>query len=161
VPGGELPLEWVLPNGVSLLPSLPPLVVRDEEWPDPAGRPSPRPTDDDEPLRPMTPSSDLPPVAPWAGRLVQACVEALSGHRPVAQLLRWTSLDVFTQLQELALPPGAGARPSYVRSVHVSRPSDGVAEVAAVVSDGRRSRAYALRLEGRDGRWRCTDLVLG
>jgi hypothetical protein len=36
--------------------------------------------------------------------------------------------------------------------------SDGVAEVSVVIDDGRRARALAMRLEGSDGRWRCTEL---
>jgi hypothetical protein len=42
----------------------------------------------------------------------------------------------------------------------VDEPADGVAEVCAVVSHGERFRAIALRLEGIDGRWRCTVLQL-
>jgi hypothetical protein len=45
--------------------------------------------------------------------------------------------------------------------VHVSEPADGVAEACAVVDTGPRRRAIALRLEGLDGRWRCTQLQFG
>ena len=48
-----------------------------------------------------------------------------------------------------------------VRSVHVSEPVDGVAEVCAIVQQGPRCRAIALRLEGIDGRWQCTALHIG
>jgi len=48
-----------------------------------------------------------------------------------------------------------------VRSLHVSAPADGVAEVAALVRRDARSTALALRLEGLDGRWQCTALELG
>jgi hypothetical protein len=48
-----------------------------------------------------------------------------------------------------------------VRSVRVSEPHDGVAEVCAVVQQGPRCRAIALRLEGIDGRWQCTALQIG
>ena len=65
-----------------------------------------------------------------------------------------------------ALIVGPGAVPGemsrgVVRSVHVSLPADGVAEVAALVRRGARSTAVALRLEGLDGRWQCTALELG
>jgi len=48
-----------------------------------------------------------------------------------------------------------------VRSLHVSEPADGVAEVAASVRRGPRCTALALRLEGLDGRWQCTALEVG
>jgi len=34
-------------------------------------------------------------------------------------------------------------------------------EVSAVVLDGPRARAVAARLDGEDGRWRLTALVIG
>jgi hypothetical protein len=48
-----------------------------------------------------------------------------------------------------------------VKSVRVCEPVDGVAEVAAVISQGGRCRAVAARLEGVDGRWRCVHLQIG
>jgi hypothetical protein len=48
-----------------------------------------------------------------------------------------------------------------VSSVHVSRPSGGVAEACAVVDTGERRRAVAIRLEIRAGAWLCTDLQVG
>jgi hypothetical protein len=47
-----------------------------------------------------------------------------------------------------------------VSSTHVFEPADGVVEATAVVVGGPRARAVALRLEGWDGRWRCTRLAL-
>jgi hypothetical protein len=38
-----------------------------------------------------------------------------------------------------------------------TEPSDGVAEVAAVVTGPRRPVVLALRLEGLDGRWLCVS----
>jgi hypothetical protein len=38
---------------------------------------------------------------------------------------------------------------------------DGVAEVSAVARRGGRAHAVAARLEGIDGRWRCTALQIG
>jgi hypothetical protein len=46
-----------------------------------------------------------------------------------------------------------------VRSVHVQERPDGVAEVSATVRRGGRYAAVALRLEGVDGQWRCTELA--
>ena len=47
-----------------------------------------------------------------------------------------------------------------VSSVHVSEPADGVVEASAVAVGGPRARAVAVRLEGWDGRWRCTRLAV-
>ena len=88
----------------------------------------------------------------------------VAGLRPPSQLLRWTSEEVHAALQRrhaLAQRSGGHPRRSRVRSVHVSRPVEGVAEVAAVVADGARCRAVAFRMEGRDERWQVTALDLG
>jgi hypothetical protein len=45
--------------------------------------------------------------------------------------------------------------------VHVSEPVDGVAEISAVARRDGRAHAVAARLEGIDGRWRCTALQIG
>jgi hypothetical protein len=104
---------------------------------------------------------------PWAGRLVQAVVEVLAGDRPAAQLARWTTAGVYYDLQRTATRAARersvfAHRPTadVVRSLHVSEPADGVAEVCALVDGGRRVRALALRIEDLDGRWQCTKLRL-
>jgi hypothetical protein len=48
-----------------------------------------------------------------------------------------------------------------VRSVHLSEPSDGVAEISAHLWIDGRGTAVALRAEGRDGRWVCTAIDIG
>ena len=127
--------------------------------------PPPDDDPDDDAPRP-TSTADLPPIAPWAHRLVIGVLEALAGSRPLGQLERLTTDGVYTQLQRAVAvrarnrkPCAAGSRS--VRSVRVSEPRDGVAEVSAVVRAGERCRAVALRVEGLDGRWRCTALHLG
>jgi len=92
---------------------------------------------------------------------VQATLEVLAGRRPVQQLMTVTSETVYAALLArvgAARVPGRqriGTLPQ-LRSVHVGEPADGVAEVTAVVRQGDRHRAVAVRLEGYDGRWRCT-----
>jgi hypothetical protein len=111
-----------------------------------------------------TATDDLPDPTAWARRMVQAVVEVLSGVRPVAQLVRWTSLEVYAGLQRRCAPAASAPRPgrrAVVRTVRVCLPVDGVAEASAVVVDHGRVRAVALRLEGLDGRWRMTALELG
>jgi hypothetical protein len=119
--------------------------------------------------RQPTARADLPHPKPWCGRFVQALVEVLSGDRPAAQLTRWMTDDVFTdvvsRVSALGLSTTAAVRTglgrAVVRSVHLYEPRDGIAELAVHVKHGGRSRAVALRLEGLDGRWQCTALQLG
>lgn len=118
-----------------------------------------------------TASTLLPAPTPWAGRLVQAMIEVVSGVRPVSQLVRWTTAAIYEELGARVARPvaaGAGGRTTdatrlaeVVRSIRVSEPRDGVAEVCAIVQQGPRCRAIALRLEGIDGRWQCTALQIG
>jgi hypothetical protein len=91
--------------------------------------------------------------------------EVLAGARPAGQLSEVATLDV---LRLLARGAGRlGARSSglpqrpIVKSVRVSEPCDGIIEACAVINTGDRIRALALRLEGIDGRWRCTAMRLG
>jgi Family of unknown function (DUF6459) len=100
----------------------------------------------------------------FALRFTQAALEVAAGLRPPAQLQAWTSDEVHATLQHrhaAALRQGPRPRRSRVRSVHVSTPAEGVAEVAAVVADAARCHAVAFRMEGRDERWRVTALHLG
>lgn len=129
----------------------------------------PKPRTEDSFFAPQpTPRVALPDPYSWTGRFVQAVVEVLAGERPVTQLLRWTNEGVYADVTRRAralgrLAPGArrGRGRALVRSVHLCEPRDGVVEAAVHVKEGGRSRAIALRLEGLDGRWRCTALVLG
>ena len=105
----------------------------------------------------------------WSWRYAQAAVEIAGGDRPVAQLLRWTSGEVYDDLarraQLVARAVGRGAghgrvqaiRPQ-VLGVHTCFVSGSVAEVSAHVRYGRRSRALAMRFELRGDRWQCTAL---
>jgi uncharacterized protein DUF6459 len=156
---GTLALAFVLPNGVAATPAAPPglrLVATppDADADADAVDFGPQPTG----------SFALPEARGWAGRFAQAVVEVLAGDRPLAQLIRWTTTTVYDDVAALIVGPGSAPADSargVVRSVHVSEPADGIAEVAALVRRGGRSTAVALRLEGLDGRWQCTALELG
>jgi hypothetical protein len=107
--------------------------------------------------------ADLPEPLGWSRRLVQVVVEVMAGQRAATQLLRWTTPAVYDLVRAYTLPrPRPGQRPvrgrPHVVSVRVCEPADGVAEVSAVVRGRYRTQALALRLEGRDGRWRVTAL---
>jgi hypothetical protein len=152
---GTLALAFVLPSGLPAMPELPPdleLIASDTGAPDEFG---PRPTR----------RAALPAPRTWAGRVVQAIVEVLAGMRPATQLVRWTTEEVYEQISSRVLPARGcdveGPPRGVVRSLHVSEPADGVAEVCALVRRGARSTAVALRLEGMDGRWQCTAIELG
>ena len=151
---GVLALAFVLPSGVPAEPEVPrlQLVRPDDATADPVF------------AEQATPRAALPTPHPWAGRFVQALVEVLAGARPPAQLVRWTSEEVYGEVQQqLRRSRHRTSRPGMracVRSLHVSEPADGVAEVCALVQRGTRATAVAVRLEGLDGRWKCTALAL-
>jgi hypothetical protein len=108
-------------------------------------------------------------VEEWAQRFVQAAVEIVGGDRPVSQLLRWTSRDVYADLHRRAhLVARAGGHQPGLRRVQPVRPRvvsvhtcfvrpDAV-EASAHVTYGARSRALAARFERRDQRWICVAL---
>ena len=92
------------------------------------------------------------------------------------QLTAWVDEEVYAAVAAAA-PDLSGAGPTLVRrppaarirledrpivrSVHVTEPAAGVAEVVARVQTGARSKAIALRLEQWRGRWRCNALTVG
>jgi hypothetical protein len=92
-----------------------------------------------------------------ASRLLRAILEVLGRQRPLPQLLPWTSDAVYEELTAWLYRTASRRTPlAALRSVRVSEPGDGVAEVTAVIVQAERARAVALRLEGIDGRWCCT-----
>lgn len=110
-----------------------------------------------------TPTAELPAAEDFARTLVQALLEVLAGVRPISQLRRDTTPELYLRLRTLVRcrPWTSGPRPDRraVRSVHVQQRPEGVAEACATVRRGVRLAALALRMEGVDGRWQCTDLV--
>jgi len=117
-------------------------------------------------------SEEQLPAAPLDHRalarmLALASVESLVGRRPVAQLARWLTPGVFDALSARAtvsarvLGPRAGARGVTVRQVTTCRVDERVVEASAVVDDGLRVRALALRLEAHRRSWRVTALEIG
>jgi hypothetical protein len=130
------------------------------------------------PIEPAVPELQLVPeeetalqreVRMWAARFAQATVEVIGGDRPLAQLLRWTDVLVYQELDRrvriLARTAPAQQRRrtvrAQVRSVHVFQPRPTIAEVSVHVRHGHRSRAIAARLERHRDRWTCVALQLG
>jgi hypothetical protein len=100
-----------------------------------------------------------PAPRPAAAIVVRAIVEALSGARPASQLVGWTTPQLQADLERIVARPAVRRRSS-VRSVRVTEPRPGVAEVCAVIDRGGRMAALALRMESTDGRWRVTTLQM-
>lgn len=113
-------------------------------------------------------TGDEPDLNGFATRFAQAVVEVIGGDRGVYQLMRWTTDEVYDDLQrrssKLRRRPAEnqGRRlRAQVRSVHLSSPQPDVAEISIHVRHGQRSRAIAARIELIEGRWRCSALEFG
>jgi hypothetical protein len=107
--------------------------------------------------------AELPDPQAVGRRLVTLTLEAFAGRRPVGQLRSLVSPALFGALVERRRPGWCteGTAPLLISSVRVCEPVDGVAEVSAVARRGGRAHAVAARMEGIDGRWRCTALQIG
>ncbi|WP_462187740.1 Rv3235 family protein [Frankia sp. CcWB2] len=101
-----------------------------------------------------------PPSRETAVVIVRAIVETLGGVRPASHLAGWTTPRLQNDLERIVAQT-TDRRRSQVRSVRVSEPRPGVAEVSAVISRGARVAALALRMESSGGRWRVTTLQVG
>jgi uncharacterized protein DUF6459 len=104
----------------------------------------------------------------WAARFLQAVVEVVASERPVTQLARWTDPQVFAEIasrRQRVAAHRVGTRTrsgrQVVATVRISRPHQAVAEVAARVTTGGRSRAIAARLDYERERWLCTAIQFG
>jgi hypothetical protein len=137
--------------------------------PRPAHRPGPRPRPaataaPDADFGPIWSSrADLPPAREAGRRVLTTVLEALAGRRPMSQLQPLTAPGVQTALTAGRRPAWCttGTAPVVLGTVHVCEPVDGIAEVSAVAYRSGRAHAVAARLEGIDGRWRCTRIQIG
>ena len=117
----------------------------------------------------------------WPRQFAVLLAEALTGERPVRQVLPWLSQRGSVHLHRL-LPLFCGSRGARVQRVMTTQPSPDVVEMTLIVAVGPRVRALAVRLtlvapERRPGwreqklpvraepravtsaRWLCTDIV--
>lgn len=109
----------------------------------------------------------------WSRRYLQAAVEISVGDRPVSQVLRWTSAQVYEDLARRAqlVTRAAGTAPSRGRGRQVVRPAvvggrstfvrHDALEACVHVRYGQRSRAVAARFELVRDRWQCVALEFG
>jgi hypothetical protein len=104
-----------------------------------------------------------------ATRIGAAVVEIVGGDRPVSQVLRWTTPEVYQDLARrahlVAAAAGRSAGSGGIQSVrphlvgaHTSFVSETCAEVSLHVRYGRRSRAVAARFELIRDRWQVSAL---
>ncbi|MFD1825527.1 MULTISPECIES: Rv3235 family protein [Mumia] len=128
-------------------------------------------------VRPSLPSRPhltlVPPQAPVpdqrAAKFVRALLEVSSGTRPLQQLARVLTPEVYEEMQHrVAVLARARTREprqapvSRLASIRVSHPREGVAELSARIAQGTQSRALAARLvhdiDRRDPTWVCSAL---
>jgi hypothetical protein len=161
VPSPQPPLADASEPVRLLLPGVP--------VPRPLHRPGPRP----RPERPLDPDGDFGPA--WSTRadlpspadvgrsVVLLALEVMGGRRPLTQLRTLTTPGLFAALASGRRPRWCAdsTAPLVLGRVHVCEPVDGVAEISVVARRAGRAHAVAARLEGLDGRWRCTALQIG
>ncbi|MBM9460712.1 hypothetical protein JK386_12430 [Nocardioides sp. zg-536] len=157
--GVRLPVPVTATQGTLALALLP------RQAPPPSPPPGPRPGSNVVPIDRRLRQS----IQEWTHRFVQAAVEIVGGDRPAAQLLRWTSEDVYADLRLRAqlVARAGGHQPGLARvqavrprvmSVHACFVTDVVVECGVHVRHGERSRAVAARFERTGQRWVCTAL---
>jgi hypothetical protein len=144
-----------------------PLVHRGIAPPRPPHRPGPRPRDRHQRGADFGPTwssrTDLPDPALAGRRVLLLALEGLAGLRSLAQVQPLTAPGLYARLTGGRRPAwcASGTAPVLLGPVHLCEPVDGVAEISAVARRSGRAHAVAARLEGLDGRWRCTALQIG
>lgn len=112
-----------------------------------------------------TSTKALPDPETLVVNLSRTVIEVLAGARELEQLSRWVSDEVYRHLlKRVVLASRARQarsqsikRPQFTLGTpRITNPSDGVIEAVVMVHQRARSRAVAIRLEGRDGRWRAS-----
>jgi hypothetical protein len=118
--------------------------------------------------RQPTPMAELPDPTAAVVHLAQAIVDVMFGRRALTQLNAWVTQEVLDQLRlaqrvmaSRSVTDRLEWRSPRVTSTRITCPAEGVIEASATVLTAPRSRALALRLEGLDGRWRCTAIRAG
>lgn len=101
--------------------------------------------------------TDLPEPERWTRAFVVRAIEILGKRRPLLQIARNTHRHTYN---EIASCIGIFKEIPRIKRIQQSYPIDGVIEVVAILSFPKRYRALALRFEGVDGRWLCTEFDL-
>jgi hypothetical protein len=104
-----------------------------------------------------TSASDLPELHAWTMTFVVALIEIWAGRRQPAQLMGRCHRVIYN---ELIRKTGSQKSVGRIHSIHQSEPLDGICESTVTLRFDQRLRALAIRFEGVDGRWLCTELDL-
>ena len=106
-------------------------------------------------------TANPPEVTAFARQYCRMAAEVLTGFRPVEQLRAHTALGIMEWFRQYAIPI-ARHRPiapaPAIRTLGVCTPTDGVAEVNAVIQRGPRARAMTARFVEIDNEWKCVHL---
>lgn len=105
----------------------------------------------------------------WGARVTLAAFEVMLGNRPANQLSRLVdsktlhALSVHTNRIGIERKKHRNVLPGRPRltSVRCYQPHADAAEITAVVHDGLRHRAVAMRLTARGGQWLATAFEMG
>jgi len=112
--------------------------------------------DEDGYLACPTPTALLPDINTWVSSFILGIIEIWSGKRSPTQFSRWTHRRVYNTL----IAAKANKEIPKIRKIHIQAPIEGVAEVTVTLRFGERIKSLALRFEGVDQRWLCTELTL-
>lgn len=123
----------------------------------PVSQESPESTTSIEGAGLATPALALPPLEESISRYVLGLVEIFGGRRQPMQLARLSHRIVYAKIVALA---GTQREIPKIRRVYISEPAQGVSETTVTLRIKDRVRSLALRFEGSDKRWLCTELVL-
>jgi len=104
-----------------------------------------------------TSANALPALSDWNRTLILSVLEIWAGKRSPNQMARWCHSKVY---QELVKSVRTQSVVGKLRKIHIREPLDGLCEAIATVRFNERLRSIAIRLEGVDGRWLCTELKL-
>lgn len=104
-----------------------------------------------------TSASELPDIYTWTMKFIVSVVEIWAGRRQPAQLIRWCHRVIY---MELLKSSGSQNEIGKIKSIHQSKPLDGICENTVLIRYGDRLRAVVIRFEGVDGRWLCTALEM-
>ena len=108
-------------------------------------------------------ANGLPEPKAWTKQLVTGIAEVLIGERPIFQLMRWVSFDVYLEIDKNIKQRDNKSKQRIrplIRSVHIDQTSENVVEAIAVIQKGKRGRGMGIRLEAEEDRWRCTELLV-
>jgi hypothetical protein len=117
--------------------------------PDPDGPPPPQPPTASNRLPGVVPVDPVDPadLRRCIERVLRLALEVLDGRRPLAQLAPHLAPNAVRYVRAAVAQRPPLREPARMTSLHVRRPGQGVAEVAAVYRRGPRARAIAARFE--------------